>query len=322
MKILLVAYVEKDFGTSGYYICETLREMGHEVEVFDYRKKLQNRRDVDSILKMNSELVSKVYKDPPEMLLTFKGELLAPKAVELIGAKTKTVLWHPDEVWFAKWHIELAKRFHHVFTIQDTAMPAYKMHGVENIHYLVEGCYPPLHRPVTVPDEEKQYYGADIMFAGSPYQRNYWLLAIVKFCEEKGLTFKLWGNNWEDEVLRRYWQKRPIYNLEHSKAVSSSRICMNLTSPPPKLGSRPIMEMAMGGLVITEELPCLRKWGFEHEKHLVTFKQEDFQDMFSKIEYYMENGEARKVREKAWRNCHENHTYKNRLTQLLKEVED
>lgn len=318
MKIVLVAFTNPDVGASGYYIQETLKAMGNVVVTFDYRRLVY---ELGTLRKMNQKLIETVWEEKPDVLLAFKAELIHPKTLEYVRRKTLTLLWNPDEVWFEGWEVKLAKSVDHFYTIQDTALDGFRLHGVKNVHYLVEGCYPPLHRPIEVTDEEKECYGADVMFAGSPYQRNYWLLTIAKFCEEKGYSLKIWGNNWKDEVLLKFWQRRAIYNEEHCKAVSSSKVCVNLTSPPPKLGSRPVMEMAMGGLLVTERLPAIDCWGFKHDEHLILFEREDFDEMVYCIEYFVENPEVgRKIGENASRFCHKEHTYEKRLLKMFKEA--
>jgi spore maturation protein CgeB len=304
-------------GASGAYIAETLKKMGCEVYSFDYRTPLENGQ-YQTLNEMNNALLKEMSNAPLDALLVFKGEILNPHVIRQIKEwiKVPALLWYPDELYLHNWEINLMKAFDHVFVIQDTAINGLKLHGI-NAHYLVEGCYPEMHTPVTPAAE----YSSDVMFAGSPYQRNYWLLDILHHCLKKGYVFKLWGNNWWDEVLLNYWQKKPIYNLEHSLAVSSSKVCLELTSPPAKVGNRVFQELAAGGLMITEELPCLKKWGLENMVHYIGYPADDHDALLKAIDFAINNPDRVDIiRDAAAAFAHSNNTYEHRLHRLFQEA--
>jgi len=321
LRIGFAGYLNKDVGASGYYVSESLKQMGHEVYEFDYRESLDTGK-YPTLAAMNTAFFNEFQNAPIDVLLVFKGELLHPKIVRAVAdhAQIPTILWYPDELYMYDWEITMMQNYDHVFVIQETALKGLKLHGI-NAHYLIEGCFPELHRPLepTVADIEK--YGADIMFAGSPYHRNYWLLEVLYHCLKKNLKFRLWGNGWWDSILDGVWGKRAIYNLEHSMAVSASKICLELSSPIMKVGSRIFQELAMGGLLMTEAVPCLAKWGLKSGTHYIGYSVDNHEALLEQIDLVTESPEAFKdIREKAKKFAHEKNTYIDRLQQMFKEI--
>ena len=322
MRIGFAGYLNKDVGASGYYISESLKQMGHEVYEFDYRKTLDIGKYA-TLADMNKGFFNEFVNAPIDALLIFKGELLHPGVVRAVADQTQvpTILWYPDELYMYDWEINLMQGFDHVFVIQDTAIHGLKLHGI-NAHYLVEGCFPELQKPLEPTPMDIDKYGADVMFAGTPYHRNYWLLEVLYHCLEKNLKFRLWGNGWWDTILAGLWEKRPVYNLEHSMAVSASKICLELSSPPTKVGGRIFQELAMGGLLITENLNCLTKWGLKSGEHYIGYYPDDHEGLLSLIDLVMQDPEGyRHIRENARKFAHEKNTYIDRLKQMFKEID-
>ena len=321
MRIGFAGYLNKDVGASGYYVSESLKQMGHEIYEFDYRASLDTGK-YPTLAAMNTAFFNEFQNAPIDVLLVFKGELLHPKIVRAVAdhAQIPTILWYPDELYMYDWEITMMQNYDHVFIIQETALKGLKLHGI-NAHYLIEGCFPDLHRPLEPTAADIEKYGADIMFAGSPYHRNYWLLEVLYHCLKKNLKFRLWGNGWWDSILDGVWGKRAIYNLEHSMAVSASKICLELSSPIMKVGSRIFQELAMGGLLITENLNCLTEWGLKSGEHYIGYYPDDHEGLLSLIDLVMQDPEGyRHIRENARKFAHEKNTYIDRLQQMFKEI--
>jgi spore maturation protein CgeB len=75
--------------------------------------------------------------------------------------------------------------------------------------------------------------------------------------------------------------------------------------------------MGRGGFLIHPYVKGMDLF-FQNEEHLVYYNYGDFEDLFAKIDYYLENGLERKIiATKGMLHVRDNHTYKNRFTQIL-----
>ena len=80
-------------------------------------------------------------------------------------------------------------------------------------------------------------------------------------------------------------------------------------------------ELAMGGLLLTEKLPCLADWGLECGKHYLGYPADDHESLMEQIDLVMQEPEAFKdIRENARKFAHEKNTYVDRLHQMFREV--
>src|SRR5574340_718729 len=77
---------------------------------------------------------------------------------------------------------------------QGACLEAFKQAGARQVSYLPMAADPALHRPMTLSEEDRRLYGADVSFVGAGYANRRRLFPTLL---NRPWSFKLWGNEWE-----------------------------------------------------------------------------------------------------------------------------
>ena len=204
------------------------------------------------------------------------------------------------------------------------AVQRYREGGNKNGFWMPFACDPEVHKPVKLSQEEKKRYRNDICFVGSNYAERVEILeALAEY------DIGIWGIGWdklkEGSDLSRKIRGGPVTPEVWTKIYSASKISLNLITnfhhlnPKKKeLGfanMRAFEILSCGGFQLLDNKKDVARM-FKSGKHLVTFNSID--DLKSKIEYYLKHEEERKqIAEKGRRFVVENHTYNNRIEQII-----
>jgi len=113
-----------------------------------------------------------------------------------------------------------------------------------------------------------------------------------------------------------------IHPNEENQLYSSAKICLNFhereedgSQPHYIVNQRAFKIPACGGFEICDYVPALRKYFYEDE---VIMAQEP-RDWFEKIEYYLKNDDERKrIQQKGTARALRDHTYANRVQEVLR----
>jgi hypothetical protein len=105
----------------------------------------------------------------------------------------------------------------------------------------------------------------------------------------------------------------------NSKVAIGDSLCINFDYPW-YWSDRVYETLGRGGFMIHPYIKGMEE-DFEDGKHLVFYKFGDFADLQTKIDYYLEHDEEREaIRKAGHEHVKGNHTYKNRWTEILKEI--
>lgn len=104
-----------------------------------------------------------------------------------------------------------------------------------------------------------------------------------------------------------------------SKVVVGDSLCINFDYPY-YWSDRVYETIGRGGFIIHPYIKGMEEH-FEDKKHLVFYEFNNFEDLDSKIDYYLENAtEREQIRKQGFEHVKENHTYKNRWQTIINEV--
>ena len=254
VKILHVAVFTPN--STNVWQADAFEELGHEVIRFDYRQ-IANEIGLDD---RDIKLVGICKDQKPEITLFSKCNMMHINVVKACNQYSTTVLWMMDN-WNNMDEELIDKVIHCDFVFfagwreleigKSLNKNCFKLHG---------GYDPQLHYPINIP---KKY---DVTFIGNihPYRKQY----IGQFTHITG-----------------------VYNQEHSKIVSQSRINLNFVE-----GSGPSNRiykiMAAGGFLLTNpwenlELEFTSGIDFDIFKNPIELKE--------KIDFYLKNPGIRKT---------------------------
>lgn len=148
----------------------------------------------------------------------------------------------------------------------------------------------------------------------------------LEWLHEKGYDIKLWGKEWTDHpVLSRYAQGVADNGETLSRIINASKIVLG-TNPNISIHPRVFETILSNSFYLGYAIPekqdwaNIRKYLEEDEDIVFAYSRED---LYKKIDYYLENEEARvKIFSNAQKKIMEHLTYEALMTRMLKELTD
>ncbi|MCM8791833.1 MAG: glycosyltransferase [Candidatus Omnitrophica bacterium] len=276
---------------------------------------------------INRQLLKKIRLIKPELILVIKGYFLYPDTILKIKELIKMPIFcfNPDDPFNIFYPgssneniIRAIPYYDCYFTFNRNLLEKIKKGGVRRVEYLPFAFDPQLHHPIEVTEEEKGYYGNDVVFIGN------WSIEREGYLKElKRFDLAIWGENYwkrlcKDKDLKKRWRKKAVYGTEQSKVLNSSKISLNILRAQNK-GSHNMRTFelpACGAFVVSERSPEIEEF-FKEDEEIVLFSSPD--ELKEKIGYYLHNEEKRKrIAEAGFRRCIEsNYTYQRRAERIL-----
>ncbi|RIL12540.1 MAG: hypothetical protein DCC75_00260 [Proteobacteria bacterium] len=273
---------------------------------------------------LSQALLDSINEKPIDILICMAQAPISPRVLsECRKRGIITVLWFvEDYVRFTYWQ-EMAKFYDFVFTIQKgRCIEAIQKAGAGEVHYLPVACDPGVHAPLKLTDKEREHWGSPVSFMGAGYHNRQQLMASLS-----DLPLKLWGTEWPTcRPFDRMVQEggRRLTPAEYVKIFNATDINLNLHSSHERDGVDPFgdflnprtFELAASGAFQLVDKRSLLAESFEEGKEIVTF--ESAGELKDKIRYYLAHPEERKkIAENARARALQDHTYDQRIRQML-----
>lgn len=302
----------------------TLQAMGHEVStppaVFDRSSNPALRFVQDAWRKANPQrltqaetwILQEAKQSKFDLVLcltqSFREEVLAD--LKRAGV-TRRVAWWGDTPANMQGFGLLADGWDVIFLKDQAAVKKFVCLGLDAEH---------LHEAMN-PDWHRKCYtaiGEDVAIAGNYYGYRQFLVDRLM---RAGIRMSLYGANpprWAKETIKRSFQARYIVKDEKSRVFGSALACLNSTalSEGDSLNCRAFEIAGAGGLQLIENKPSVAQC-FEPGAEVLTY------DRVEDIVGYLERARrepdwARSIRDAGHDRAHAHHTYRHRLTHLLK----
>jgi spore maturation protein CgeB len=338
MNILLVC--EYWYGTGGFGYERILKDLGHEVQVFDYRtprvKAGAGIPVVSAITRclnnrvMSAELVKTVGELRPDVVVFLKGEWVSEAAIRELKQRFNPILvqWYPDSPFnvavknATKDSIASIPLFDLYYIYAKSLIQPLYNAGAKRVEYL-PFCYDPemLKPPDSVTEEDRTKYATDVVFAGTwEPMRESWLEQITEF------DLSVWGNLWErvpeTKPLRAHWKGAAIYGDEISKLFAVSRIHLNFLREQNSDSNnvRTFEIPGFGGFLLTERSKEQAEDLFTEGKEIACFETVD--ELKEKIRYYTEHEDERlAIANAGHERAIREHQAVHRLQQIINDIE-
>jgi spore maturation protein CgeB len=183
-----------------------------------------------------------------------------------------------------------------------------------SFHYLPEACNPDIHRTVPLSDEQRRYFGCDVMIAGSLY---YYRQEILRLLGE--FELKVWGYapDWMVYRLPRPHMGRAIVCDDKVRAARAARVALNALhyAEIDALNCRAFELAGCGAFQICTDKPVLAEH-FRPGTEIETFTSTS--ELIEKIRHYLRNPEqAAAIALRGQERAHREHTYARRLDQIF-----
>lgn len=290
MKIILAGVFNVPWSTN-HFMKKHLERLGHQVLPFELdwshpRPLTLNERlwfKLSSSIKAQSlgrSLLGLARSQEPDVVIVVKGKRLDPTITMQLARQTLVVYRYMD----APLHCYVArhsKASNLVFvTGKHLIEPLSRITGRNNVHHLLEGCDPEVHKPAGY----DQSYTCDVAFVGAPAPDR---INLIRACYQAGHKVKIWGQpDWPRDLD---YIGKFAYGEEFAKVCASAKIVLGINSRndcPGYFSDRVFLTLACRGFHLTCYVPGLEEY-FDDFKHLAWFK--DQTEMLQLIKKYIGN---------------------------------
>ncbi len=352
IKVLLIPPLYGGSLPITYYCSDALKELGHQVEIFDAPPFLEAYKTLSRLkisqARLNSleqsfvQLISQaIYAlaesfEPDLVLAMAQAPLNRNILRKFQQDKVKTAMWFMEDYKVFQYWQSLAPFYDYFFVIQqEEFLTKLGEIGVKNAYYLPMAASPSFHKKVELSGEEQNYYGADLAFMGAGYpNRRIAFRSLIKY------NFKIWGSDWDNDLLlKKYLQNsgKRISPEESIKIYNTTKINLNLHS---SLNSKELIsygdfvnprtfELAsMQAFQLLDERKLLAKHFIANDLSNITEQTElatfnSMESLHEGIAFYLKHPEKRaQIAENARQRVLSEHTYVHRMTTLLEQIEN
>ena len=228
------------------YVKRALEALGHKVQWIDHSlhapsyeamgalKDARNRQLMQSRMAevLSQWTLASLAESPPDLVLSLAQAPLTLPVLEHLRKKNfLTAMWFVENYRHLTYWQQMAAGYDYWFVFQQGQCPgAFRQAGAKNVSYLPMAADPAIHRPMTLSDEDRRDYGADVSFVGAGYANRRQLLPALL---RQPWSFKLWGNEWEgaDELQSALQLNGTrIDTLTCMKVFNATAINLNLHS--------------------------------------------------------------------------------------------
>lgn len=192
------------------YVKRALETLGHKVQWIDHSlhaasydvmgtlKDARNRQLMQSRMAevLSQWTLATLAESPPDLVLSLaQAPLTLPVLEHLRKKKFLTAMWFVENYRHLTYWQQMAPGYEFWFVFQQGQCPdAFRQAGARNVSYLPMAADPEVHGPLTLSDEDRRLYGADVSFVGAGYANRRRLFPALL---RQPWSFKLWGNEWE-----------------------------------------------------------------------------------------------------------------------------
>lgn len=303
-----------DYSSESQYVV-TMEAMGHEVV------KLQEG-EVDSVEILAAASESNVFVWVHTHGWNTPGKMTMDVVLELLEtAHIPTITYHLD-LWKGldrERDLEtdpFYKQIGHFFATDRLMTDWFNENTKVKGHYLPAGVF----KNETIMLDKDDKIVPEVVFVGSRGYHQEWLyrpLLIDWLKETYGTNFGHYSGEEGTLGLKRGLHLNQL--LANTKIVVGDSLCLNFDYPD-YWSDRVYEIMGRGGFLIMPYIRGLDNY-FEDGKHLVFYEFGDFEDLKNKIDFYLENDEAREyIRHQGFELVKKRDTYTNRWDAIFKEL--
>ncbi|MEW6162048.1 MAG: glycosyltransferase [Nitrospirota bacterium] len=322
MKILLSVPGHLKTVPMNDYVFRTLKEMGHEVRLFNFGahgfyqqilKKISEERFFSYI---NRKVEGLVNNFRPDVFFTICGFDHGRTSIEYIKNKcVLTICWWLNDPFQLKRSLRQAAFYDYYFTNSKGTIKDYYANNIKNVFYLPVGCYPPVHRKLM--NEDNRY---DVCFAGDWHHVREEILSSLA----QDFDVSIFGP-WKKKINKNSHLTKNVVRdgffspEEMVNIFNQSKIILNIHTWLGKwdygINPRIFEANGCGAFQVSdykEEIPEL----YEPEREIVLYKNTG--ELREKISFFLTHDKERiDIAEKGLLKTLRYHTYEQRLREMF-----
>lgn len=327
MKILL-ACMKHAYGDStreysyeyfNFYL--SLKEMGHDVELFDYMGEIQSLGKT----RMNQRLLARAKEwQPIVTLFSLYTDQFDVEVVKQLREHTRTLCFFHDDTWRVDYSRFWARNFDFFTTPDIYGELKYSQIGLHNAIFFPFGSNEKIFRKLETP---KKY---DISFVGSWHPYRQW---VIEKLRKEGFDIEVFGYRWprgevdQEKMVRIFNESRINLNLSNSASwdvrylASSPRAFINRLRSKKnveQLKARIFEVSGCGSFQLSyyvEGLACC----YDIDREISVYA--DVDDLIEKTRFFLTNDELREsIATAAYKRTNEEHIFAQRFKKVFKRM--
>jgi spore maturation protein CgeB len=277
------------------------------------------------VRKANRDLITEAFVSKPNYVLTFGHYPIRAGALAQINASINTRLVHvwPDTLSNVDAYlVSCLPLFDLVASYSRSSLEPLRQLGARRVAWIPLAADPSMHGSVECPQAELDEYRADVSFIGGWRPEREILLSSLE-----SFDLKIWGPDWgrrcrANPAILKHWQKRPLYESDYAKAVTNSKINLNIIDPLnyPAANMRFFELPVSGGLQVSSACPEMEEH-FLHGEDLFYYKDAgELRDLI--VDLLADTPLRERVAKAAREKVLSGHTYRERALSILQQFEN
>lgn len=327
MKILLVCMLHaygdptREYSYEYYNFYQSLKQMGYEVELFDYMGELRTLGKAG----MNQSLLARVQAFQPTVaIFSLYTDQFEPEVILALRDHTKTFCFFHDDTWRVDYSRFWAKHFDYFSTPDLQGELKYRETSLPNAIYFPFGCNEQIFRPLAIP---KQY---DVSFVGGWHPYRQW---IIQRIQQAGIRVAVFGYGWpagevdQTRMVRIFNQSRINLNLSNSASwdlrylVSSPRALINRLRSKKNIEQMKARIFEVNGCGVFQLSYYVEGLAncYEIDREMSVYA--DVDDLIEKIQFYLAHETlSASIAEAAYQRTMRDHTFAQRFQHVFKRM--
>jgi len=272
---------------------------------------------------MNHRLIAAARAFQPDAIVILKGETISEQSlVTLRNLKIPLVSWWVDDPFRFPELLRHFELFDLVYAFDKECVANLKERGLKHVMYLPCACDPTTFYPQSLDPADYPLLKCTVGFVAVYYPERAALLSQMK-----GLDLGLWGSGWEaapefHALPSGTWRGLRISAAEAAKVYNLAKICPNVHHAQTRSGginTRTFEIPAAGGFELVDKVPGLEEH-FEVGREIVSYSSPaEFREL---ADYYLSHpSERAAIIERGRSRVLRDHTYRNRLEVILKNLD-
>lgn len=312
-----------------HFIQRAFVKSGHEVKFigfknefskhyFEYIRMLSSRsyifRNISSpfwLKKLNDIYFEGISSFSPDLVLSIKGETLAPKTLKKIEKELgiKTMLWYPDDPRFFKPLVRhISPHYDKIFTCSHNALEIYRSIGVDNAKRIPFGCDSEIHNDNSngVPMINKA------LFIGAFSAKRY---RFIRSLVNEGIPIDIVGPHWPPIMLKNVISKG-LFGKQYIEYIKKYSVILNLHQDinyGPNM--RTFEVTGSGGILLSDSAEDISSFFSDREEIYIYNDINEAKKLINEILRGEINRE--KMSKKAHYTCHMKYSYERRAMEIL-----
>jgi len=266
-----------------------------------------------SLNRLNETVLKEAAAYRPHLIFIVKGEILYPETLQRLKAIAPLISYHWDDPFlrYAQQMDEtrdtryrnLAQSYSFydaTFVYDESYIEPLRKAGAKDAIYLMDWYEPEIYKPLTLSDEDRANWGADVAFVGSPYPNRIALLeALSEFNVGVWGPYFRWKEHFSKYPFLQKAYRGEAQGADSVKIYNASKISLNIHDTfqcATSVNNRTFQILASGGFQLVDDRARLHQL-FEVGSDLVVFSTPS--EAIDKVSYFLGNPvERTKIRQR------------------------